>query len=100
MTLSGSESPPGHCPGPPVVGAALHWLHSLRLPLLFTIIFHHSDWAGYNPARYMYILFINFSFKNLNLVQTGIPLNVISKAPVERSCPSMALLMKNSIMHA
>ena len=35
--------------GPPVVGAALHWLHSLRLPLLFTIIFHHSDWAGYNP---------------------------------------------------
>ena len=21
-----------------------------RLPLLFTIIYHHSDWAGYNPA--------------------------------------------------
>ena len=36
---------------PPVVGAALHWLHSLRLPLLFTIIFHHSDWAGYNPDK-------------------------------------------------
>ena len=51
MTLSGSESLPGHCRGPPVVGAALRWLHSLRLPLLFTIIFHHSDWAGYNPAR-------------------------------------------------
>ena len=31
---------------PPVVGAALRWLHSLRLPLLFTIIFHHSDWAS------------------------------------------------------
>ena len=40
----------GIAPGPPVVGAALHWLHSLRLPLLFTIIFHHSDWAGYNPG--------------------------------------------------
>ena len=37
--------------GPPVVGAALRWLHSLRLPILFTIIFHHSDWAGYNPER-------------------------------------------------
>ena len=35
---------------PPVVGAALRWLHSLRLPLLFTIINHHSDWAGYNPG--------------------------------------------------
>ena len=34
---------------PPVVGAALRWLHSLHLPLLFTIINHHSDWAGYNP---------------------------------------------------
>ena len=34
---------------PAIVGAALRWLHSLRLPLLFTIIFHHSDWAGYNP---------------------------------------------------
>ena len=29
----------------------LHWLHSLRLPLLFTIIFHHSDWAGNNPGN-------------------------------------------------
>ena len=56
MTLSGSESPPGHCPGPPVIGAALHWLHSLRLPLLFTIIFHHSDWAGYNPAWFHSLL--------------------------------------------
>ena len=36
----------GIAPGPPVVGAALHWHHSLRLPLLFTIIFHHSDWAS------------------------------------------------------
>ena len=50
MTLSGSESLHGALPvDPQVIGAALRWLHSLRLPLLFTIIFHHSDWAWLQP---------------------------------------------------
>ena len=70
MTLSGSESRRGIAPGPPVVGAALHWLHSLSLPLLFTIIFHHSDWAGYNPELHnrplhTYICYV------INFMQVG-----------------------------
>ena len=36
--------------GPPVVGSALRWLHSLRLPLLFTIISQIG--SGYNPGHY------------------------------------------------
>ena len=51
--------------GPPVVGTALRWLHSLRLPLLFTIIFHHSDWAGYNPGWNRHWYSLPKLFKNL-----------------------------------
>ena len=55
-------------PGPPVVGAALRSLHSLRLPLLFTIIFLHSDWAGYNPDE-VYICRISKFKKFIQCVQ-------------------------------
>ena len=54
---------------PQVVGAALRWLHSLRLPLLFTIINHHSDWAGYNPAE-THSYMMHSTFANASLYYT------------------------------
>ena len=74
---------------PPVIGAALCWLHSLRLPLLFTIINHHSDWAGYNPASrvrqyynfpptliYKFVKLLTISFHNLTLQLHPAPMHL------------------------